>query len=270
LPKKSPFVAEIVAEGDKTVSERKELELRRQHLLEERATLEQGLGNAAQIKSDMGRFSDIFGVLTPDKKRQALKLLIHRIVVNHMPEGVTKSTAKNGSHGPFRQKNSFSVNLELYVKSKFYNSLRKEAGFFVFHTEMAARAGIRDKILRVSMPFEKGRSSTRRSGRVLRQKRVLFGNLSDPWAVVIRVHSWAKQLREGRVQSCSEVAKIEGITRARVSQLWPLSRISKEQAEQSLRERSRREISLRALIRFARNTGVKLADSGGGDGLEGN
>jgi len=135
---------------------------------------------------------------------------------------------------------------------------------------MAARAGIREKILRVSMPFEKGRSSTRRSGRVLRQKRVLFGNLSDPWAVVIRVHSWAKQLREGRVQSCSEVAKIEGITRARVSQLWPLSRISKEQAEQSLRERSRREISLRALIRFARNTGVKLADSGGGDGLEGN
>ena len=72
------------------------------------------------------------------------------------------------------------------------------------------------------------------------------------------------------MQSCSEVAKIEGITRARVSQLWPLSRISKEQAEQSLRERSRREISLRALIRFARNTGVKLADSGGGDGLEGN
>ena len=140
----------------------------------------------------------------------------------------------------------------------------------VFRSEMAARAGIRDKILRVSMPFEKGRSSTRRSGRVLRQKRVLFGNLSDPWAVVIRVHSWAKQLREGRVQSCSEVAKIEGITRARVSQLWPLSRVSKEQAEQSLRERSRREISLRALIRFARNTGVKLADSGGGDGLEGN
>ena len=142
LPRKSPFVTEIVAEGDKVVSQRKELELRRQHLLEERATLEQGLGNAAQIRSDMGRFSDIFGVLTPDKKRQALKLLIHRIVVNHMPDGVTKSTGKNGSNGPFRQKNSFSVNLELYVKSKFSNSLRKEAGFFVFHTEMAARAGI--------------------------------------------------------------------------------------------------------------------------------
>jgi len=124
---------------------------------------------------------------------------------------------------------------------------------------MAAQGGIRDKILRVSMPFEKGRNSTAKSRVVLPQKRLLLGNLSDPWAVVIRVHSWAKQLREGRVQSRSEVAKREGITRARVSQLWPLSRIAKEQAELSLRDSSRREISLRALIRFAQNTDVKSA-----------
>ena len=115
------------------------------------------------------------------------------------------------------------------------------------------------------MPFEKGRSSTKKSRRVLSQKRMLFRNLSDPWAVVLRVQFWAKQLSEGRVQTRPEVAKMEGITRARVSQLWPLSRIAKEEAEQSLRERSRRQISLRALIRFARNTGVKLADSGGGN-----
>ena len=128
---------------------------------------------------------------------------------------------------------------------------------------MAAQGGIRDKILRVSMPFEKGRISTRKSRVILPQKRVLFGNLSDPWAVVVRVQSWAEQLREGRVRSRSEVAKREGITRARVSQLWPLSRIAKEQAEQSLRGSSRREISLRALIRFAENIDVKPAGPGG-------
>jgi hypothetical protein len=93
----------------------------------------------------------------------------------------------------------------------------------------------------------------------------LFGNLYNPWAVVIRVHSWAKQLREGRVQSRSEVARKEGITRARVSQLWPLCRITREQAELSLRASTRREISLRTLIRFARNPDVKLAGSGGGN-----
>jgi hypothetical protein len=49
---------------------------------------------------------------------------------------------EKGVTRPFRQKNSFSANLELNVKSKFSNSLRKEAGLFVFHTEMAARAGI--------------------------------------------------------------------------------------------------------------------------------
>jgi len=94
------------------------------------------------------------------------------------------------------------------------------------------------------------------------QKRMVFGNLTYPCAVVLRVHSWAKQLRESRVQSHSEVSKMEGITRECVLQLWPLSRISKEQAENFLREGSRRTISLRAPIRFAQNTDVKSAGSG--------
>jgi len=130
---------------------------------------------------------------------------------------------------------------------------------------MAAQGGIRDKILRVSMPFEERKSSTIRSRMGLPQKRLLFGNLSDPWAVVVRVQSWAKQMSEGTVLTRSEVAKMEGITPARVSQLWPLSRIDKQQAEQFLRESSRRDISLRALIGFARNTEVKFVGSGGRD-----
>jgi len=130
---------------------------------------------------------------------------------------------------------------------------------------MAAQGGIRDKILRVSMTFEKRTSSDRKSKIILPQKRLLFGNLSDPWAVVLRVHSWAKELRKGRVENRSEVAKMEGITRARVSQLWPLSRIDIDKAEQTLWRGSKREISLRALIRFARNTDVNLADCGGGE-----
>lgn len=131
--------------------------------------------------------------------------------------------------------------------------------------EMAAQGGIQDKILRVSMPFVKGRNSARNARTNLTPKRHLFGNATDPWAVVLKVHSWAQQLREGRVHSRTEVAKMERITRARVSQLWPLSRITKEQAQQALRESTRRSVSLRTLIRFARKTGVKLSGSGGGN-----
>jgi hypothetical protein len=44
-----------------------------------------------------------------------------------------------------------------------FKSLRSNVGnvttIFVSHTEMAAQVGIRDKILRVSMPFDKGRNS---------------------------------------------------------------------------------------------------------------
>jgi hypothetical protein len=118
------------------------MEARRRLLLEHKAVLEQQLGGAKQLRADLGRFSDVFGVLTPDKKRQALKLLVYRIVVNHSPGEVTKSDTGSDSAVPFRQKSSFLVNIELYFKPRFNNRLRKEAGVFVFHTEMAARAGI--------------------------------------------------------------------------------------------------------------------------------
>jgi hypothetical protein len=101
---------------------------------------------------------------------------------------------------------------------------------------MAARAGIRDKILRVSMPFEKGKNSGGKPIAKQSPKRLLFGKVDDPWKVVLKVHSWAKQLGEGKVRSCTEVAKREGITRARVSQLWPLSKITREHVELALRE----------------------------------
>jgi hypothetical protein len=122
---------------------------------------------------------------------------------------------------------------------------------------MAAQGGIRDKILRVSMPFEKGMSSTRIPKRGTRQKRIMFGSLSDPWAVVLKVHSWAALFKEGRVRSYAEIARREGITRARVSQLWPLSRIAKKKADEALTDSKGKEISLRKLIRIARNSDVK-------------
>jgi hypothetical protein len=106
------------------------------------------------------------------------------------------------------------------------------------------------------MPFEKGMRSTRISKAGTRQKRLLLGSLPDPWAVVLKVHSWAAFLKEGRVRSRTEIAKREGITRARVSQLWPLSRITKK-ADEALTEGKGKEVSLRKLIRIARNPDVK-------------
>ena len=99
---------------------------------------------------------------------------------------------------------------------------------------------------------------------VLPQKRLLFGNATDAWTVVLKIRSWAEKLKEGRVRSCAEIARMEDITRARVSQLWPLGMITMEQVQQSLSESTRRAISLGTVIRFARNTGVELAGSGGG------
>jgi hypothetical protein len=122
---------------------------------------------------------------------------------------------------------------------------------------MAAQGGTRDKILRVSMPFEKGMRSTRISKAGTRQKRLLLGSLPDPWAVVLKVHSWAALFKEGRVRSYAEIARREGITRARVSQLWPLSRIAKKKADEALTDSKGKEISLRKLIRIARNSDVK-------------
>jgi hypothetical protein len=98
-----------------------------------------------------------------------------------------------------------------------------------------------------------------------RQKRILFGSLSDPRAVVLKVHSWAALLKEGRVRSYAEIAKGEGITPARVSQLWPLSRITKEKADEALTESKGKEISLRKLIRIARNPDVKWEGLRAGD-----
>lgn len=122
---------------------------------------------------------------------------------------------------------------------------------------MAAQGGIRDKILRVSMPFEKGRNSVRKSRSVQHQKSLISRSAEDPWMVVLKVRSWAAQLQEGRVRSCAEIAKREGITRARVSQLWPLSEISRQQADEALTASKGKGISLRRLIRIARNPDVK-------------
>jgi hypothetical protein len=112
------------------------------------------------------------------------------------------------------------------------------------------------------MPFEKRRNSTRKSRASVPQKRQATGFAVDPWSVVLKVRSWATQLKAGKVHSCAEIARREGITRARVSQIWPLLTITRERAESYLRKRKGRYVSLRILIKFARSSGVKMVSSG--------
>jgi hypothetical protein len=45
---------------------------------------------------------------------------------------------------------------------------------------MAAQGGIRDKILRVSMPFEKGKNSTGKSRASIARKSMVYGNAMNP------------------------------------------------------------------------------------------
>jgi hypothetical protein len=122
---------------------------------------------------------------------------------------------------------------------------------------MAAQGGIRDKILRVSMPFETARNSIRKATMEIPQKRRVTGTASYAWSMIIKVRLWVVQLREGRVRSYAEIARREGITRARVSQLWPLGKITWEQLDDTLTASKGGEVSLRGLIRIARSPDMK-------------
>jgi hypothetical protein len=203
------------------------------------------------------RFGEVFDVLSPGKKQQALRLIIRRLVVNRLPPGVTKSDTDSGKNGVTIQKAQFLVTLDLYVKPLFSNALKKEAGIFVFRSEMAAQGGAEDKILRVSMLFEKGGNLARKSRLVLPQKHLSFGNAADPSSVVLKVRFWAAQLRDGRVRSCAEIARKEGITSARVSQLWPLSRMTAKRIDDVLEASKDGRISLRQLLRIVRESETK-------------
>lgn len=119
---------------------------------------------------------------------------------------------------------------------------------------MAAQGGTGDKILRVSMPFEKEKYATRRSKAIITQKRLASGSARDPWSTIHKVHSWAAQLKDGRVRSCAEIARREGITPARASQLWPLARITGKRMDDVLKASEDGRISLRRLLRIVRET----------------
>jgi hypothetical protein len=142
LPKGSPFWQAIFKEGDDLVLQQRMVESQRDQLLERKAQLEQGLGEGRSLRSDLIRFTDIFAALTPEKKRQALQLLIRRIVVSPVNTSGIEERPIGASTRKLRQKKQFLVNLDLHVKPRLTISLRKEAGIFVFHTEMAARVGI--------------------------------------------------------------------------------------------------------------------------------
>jgi hypothetical protein len=93
------------------------------------------------------------------------------------------------------------------------------------------------------MPFEKGSNPARKSRPVLHQKSPISESAVDPWLVVLKVRSWAAQLREGRVRSRAEMARREAITRASVSQLWPLSEIMREEATRVQKRARERRIA---------------------------
>jgi hypothetical protein len=122
---------------------------------------------------------------------------------------------------------------------------------------MAAQGGIRDKNLRVSVPFEKRADSGRYSTIVRTQKNIVVGNATDPWPVVLKVRSWTAQLREGRVYSCAAIARREGITPAPVSQRRSRYEITREKADEDLSASEGRDVSIRRLIRIFRNPGIK-------------
>jgi hypothetical protein len=51
--------------------------------------------------------------------------------------------------------------------------------------------------------------------------------------MVLKARSWAAELRRGRARLCVEIARREGITPARVSQLWPLRKITRDPGQRS-------------------------------------
>jgi hypothetical protein len=110
------------------------------------------------------------------------------------------------------------------------------------------------------MSFEKGRNPIRKATMEMSQKRRSTGTASNPWSVVLKVHSWAAQLRDGRVRSCAEIARREGITPARVSQLWSLRKITREQVDYAVTASKAGEVSLRRLIQIARSSDMKTED----------
>jgi len=120
------------------------------------------------------------------------------------------------------------------------------------------------------MPFEKGRASTRKPTRESMQERLHFVAAEDTWSVVLKVRSWDSQLREGSVSSCAEIARREGITRARVSQLWPLARIIGKRIDDVLKAGEDRRVSLRRLLRIVRETDANEQSHGLRKRREGN
>ena len=69
-------------------------------------------------------------------------------------------------------------------------------------------------------------------------------------AAVAKVRCWAQALDSGEVSSLAAVAKREGISTARISQMLILRRTTDEQLEAFLKRLKR--VSLRALIRAVR------------------
>jgi hypothetical protein len=124
VPAGSPFIQEIVADADKIVLERRELEAQLHQLRERKAAIEQEFGDGKEIRAELSRFSDVFGALDSAKKRQALRLLIRKIEVKHSNELTTILPTRRSESALLRQKRHFSVTLDLYAKSQFSRRAR--------------------------------------------------------------------------------------------------------------------------------------------------
>lgn len=69
-------------------------------------------------------------------------------------------------------------------------------------------------------------------------------------AVFQKVKNWKAELTSGKIKSLGEIARREGISTARVSQLLPLGSLNTEQVQTEIKRK--RGISVRGLIAFAR------------------
>jgi hypothetical protein len=110
-----------------------------------------------------------------------------------------------------------------------------------------------DKTIRVSMLFEKTSVSRRNSGSDRTEKPRSTNCDIDPLDVVAKARSWIAKRGKGVFKTNAEIARIEGITRARVSQLLPVGRLTDQQIQFLRGAADGAKVSIRALIRAAKN-----------------
>jgi hypothetical protein len=126
-----------------------------------------------------------------------------------------------------------------------------------------------DKIIRVSMPFDGASVSRRIPGSDLIGKARSGDRGIDPLELVPRVRSWIAKRGKGVFKSNKEIARSEGITPARVSQLLPIGKMTDEQVHLLKALSDLEKLSIRKLIQIAKNPRAEVCAKMGGESAVG-